>query len=74
MANVSNKLLHDGKAATLMHRWRYPTLSIHGIQGAFSGQGSKTVIPGCVTGTLLLTTDHPLLTTTTDYSPLTTHY
>ena len=53
MAGVSNKLLHDGKAATLMHRWRYPTLSIHGIQGAFSGQGSKTVIPGCVTGTLV---------------------
>lgn len=30
---------------TLMRRWRYPSLSIHGIEGAFSGQGSKTVIP-----------------------------
>ena len=28
-----------------MHRWRYPTLSLHGIEGAFDGQGSKTVIP-----------------------------
>jgi len=28
-----------------MHRWRYPSLSIHGIQGAFSDPGCKTVIP-----------------------------
>ena len=33
-----------------MHRWRYPTLSLHGIQGAFDGEGSKTVIPGRVVG------------------------
>ncbi|KAJ8298594.1 hypothetical protein KUTeg_022654 [Tegillarca granosa] len=44
------KLIHSDKASTLMHRWRYPSLSIHGIEGAFSGPGSKTVIPRNVTG------------------------
>lgn len=29
----------------LKMRWREPTLSIHGIEGAFSGKGGKTVIP-----------------------------
>ena len=33
-----------------MHRWRYPSLSMHGIQGAFSEEGSKTVIPRKVIG------------------------
>jgi len=33
-----------------MHRWRYPTLSLHGIEGAFSGAGAKTVIPRKVMG------------------------
>ena len=33
-----------------MHRWRYPSLSLHGIQGAFDGVGCKTVIPRHVTG------------------------
>lgn len=33
-----------------MARWRYPSLSIHGIEGAFSESGSKTVIPKSVTG------------------------
>ena len=28
-----------------MARWRYPSLSLHGIQGAFSDAGAKTVIP-----------------------------
>ena len=31
-------------------RWRYPTLSLHGIEGAFSGKGAKTVIPAKVIG------------------------
>jgi len=48
--NVTDKLLHDNKKALLMHRWRYPTLSLHGIEGAFSGKGAKTVIPGKVIG------------------------
>ncbi|KAG7273567.1 hypothetical protein CRUP_019813 [Coryphaenoides rupestris] len=34
----------------LMHRWRYPCLSLHGIEGAFSEGGSKTVIPRKVIG------------------------
>lgn len=33
----------------LAHRWRYPTVSIHGIEGAFSDPGTKTVIPAKVT-------------------------
>jgi len=33
-----------------MNNWRYPSLSIHGIEGAFSGSGFKTVIPGKVIG------------------------
>ncbi|KAF2840144.1 Cys-Gly metallodipeptidase dug1 [Patellaria atrata CBS 101060] len=38
------------KERTLMGRWRYPSLSIHGIEGAFSAPGAKTVIPAKVTG------------------------
>lgn len=34
----------------LMHRWRFPSLSLHGIEGAFSGSGAKTVIPRKVIG------------------------
>lgn len=33
-----------------MNNWRYPSLSIHGIEGAFSGSGFKTVIPRKVIG------------------------
>lgn len=33
-----------------MSRWRYPSLSVHGIQGAFSDPGAKTVIPRKVIG------------------------
>jgi hypothetical protein len=25
------KLIHDNKADTLMHRWRHPSLTIHGL-------------------------------------------
>ncbi|XP_016396556.1 beta-Ala-His dipeptidase [Sinocyclocheilus rhinocerous] len=32
----------------LAHRWRHPTVSIHGIEGAFSSPGTKTVIPAKV--------------------------
>ncbi|XP_016121040.1 cytosolic non-specific dipeptidase-like, partial [Sinocyclocheilus grahami] len=34
----------------LMHRWRFPSLSLHGIEGAFSEGGAKTVIPRKVIG------------------------
>ncbi|CAB1320869.1 unnamed protein product, partial [Coregonus sp. 'balchen'] len=46
----AGKLLHDTKEAILMHRWRYPSLSLHGIEGAFSDGGAKTVIPRKVIG------------------------
>ncbi|KAL1117307.1 hypothetical protein AAG570_004633 [Ranatra chinensis] len=47
----SNQLLHnEDKTKILMSRWRYPSLSIHGIEGAFSEPGSKTVIPRKVIG------------------------
>lgn len=38
-------LLHDCKKDMLMHRWRYPSLSLQGIEGAFPAAGAKTVIP-----------------------------
>lgn len=44
------RLTHESKAELLMHRWRHPCLSIHGIEGAFSGSGAKTVIPRKVIG------------------------
>ncbi|KAK6190460.1 hypothetical protein SNE40_002323 [Patella caerulea] len=46
----ATKLIHSTKAETLMHRWRYPSLSLHGIEGAFSESGCKTVIPKKVIG------------------------
>lgn len=33
-----------------MSRWRYPSLSIHGIEGAYADPGGKTVIPKKVIG------------------------
>ncbi|MFT7816297.1 beta-Ala-His dipeptidase-like [Arapaima gigas] len=44
------RFLQDTKEAVLMAQWRYPSLSIHGIEGAFSLPGSKTVIPRRVIG------------------------
>ncbi|XP_014906094.1 cytosolic non-specific dipeptidase-like [Poecilia latipinna] len=46
----AGKLLHETKEQILMHRWRYPCLSLHGIEGAFSETGFKTVIPHKVIG------------------------
>ncbi|KAI4469445.1 beta-ala-his dipeptidase [Holotrichia oblita] len=47
----SSSLAHKGvKEELLMHRWRHPSLSIHGIEGAFSEPGQKTVIPRKVIG------------------------
>lgn len=50
--NIGNDhLLHNNdKTQLLMHRWRYPCLSIHGIEGAFYEPGEKTVIPRKVIG------------------------
>uniref|UniRef100_F7DHN6 Carnosine dipeptidase 1 n=1 Tax=Monodelphis domestica TaxID=13616 RepID=F7DHN6_MONDO len=44
------KFLFDTKEEILMHLWRYPSLSIHGIEGAFDEPGAKTVIPSQVIG------------------------
>ncbi|CCE65905.1 hypothetical protein TPHA_0N01240 [Tetrapisispora phaffii CBS 4417] len=49
-ASGSKTSLYQKKEDILMHRWRYPSLSIHGVEGAFSGQGAKTVIPAKVSG------------------------
>jgi len=46
----AGRLLSDDKKDLLMRRWRFPSLSIHGIHGAFAEPGEKTVIPGHVTG------------------------
>lgn len=42
--------LSADKSAVLMGRMRYPSLSLHGIEGAFYGAGAKTVIPAKVSG------------------------
>ncbi|KAM5136712.1 LOW QUALITY PROTEIN: beta-Ala-His dipeptidase-like [Callospermophilus lateralis] len=49
-ASQVEKFLFDTKEEILMHLWRYPSLSIHGIEGAFDEPGTKTVIPGQVIG------------------------
>ncbi|XP_031352461.1 cytosolic non-specific dipeptidase-like [Photinus pyralis] len=46
----ATKLLHDDKVKLLLNVWRYPSLSIHGIEGAHSQPGEKSVIPAKVTG------------------------
>lgn len=37
-------------STVLMNRMRYPSLSLHGIEGAFYAPGAKTVIPAKVSG------------------------
>lgn len=44
------ELRYKTKQGVLMHLWRYPSLSVHGIEGAYSDQGEKTVIPNQVIG------------------------
>uniref|UniRef100_A0A672M507 Cytosolic non-specific dipeptidase-like n=1 Tax=Sinocyclocheilus grahami TaxID=75366 RepID=A0A672M507_SINGR len=43
-----SQLMYSNKVDLLAHRWRHPTVSIHGIEGAFSSAGTKTVIPAKV--------------------------
>ncbi len=45
-----SKVLTEDSTQTLMNMWRNPCLSIHGVEGAFSGSGAKTVVPGKVIG------------------------
>lgn len=48
---VGNKTnIHESVRKTLQHRWRNPSLSLHGVEGAFYNPGDKTVIPASVTG------------------------
>jgi len=44
------KLLHENKSKVLQSIWRNPSLTLHGIEGAWSGAGPKTVIPCKVIG------------------------
>lgn len=46
----SKTTIYDDKKNTLMARWRYPSLSVHGVEGAFYSPGAKTVIPAKVIG------------------------
>jgi len=43
-------VIASDKATAMMARMREPSLSLHGIEGAFSGAGGKTVIPAKVIG------------------------
>ncbi|KAJ3070833.1 hypothetical protein HDU98_006174 [Podochytrium sp. JEL0797] len=49
-ATESQTTIHESVRDTLMSRWRFPSLSLHGIEGAFYSPGAKTVIPAKVTG------------------------
>ncbi|CAN9410560.1 unnamed protein product [Alternaria alternata] len=42
--------IHDNKEDALKSKMRYPSLSLHGIEGAFYSEGAKTVIPAKVIG------------------------
>ncbi|XP_054160767.1 cytosolic non-specific dipeptidase-like [Oppia nitens] len=43
----TDRLIHCDKVKTLTHRWRFPSLSLHDIEG---GAGARTVIPSKVIG------------------------
>ncbi|KAJ2515048.1 hypothetical protein GGI11_003738 [Coemansia sp. RSA 2049] len=49
-------IIHSDERTTLKHRWRFPTLSVHGVEGAFHSSGDKTVIPAKVRGKFSLRT------------------
>lgn len=44
------RLVGENATGVLMNRWRFPSLSIHGIEGGYSGGGFKTVIAGSANG------------------------
>jgi len=50
MSNGLRPLLKDDPLQILMDNWRNPSISIHGVEGAFYEKGAKTVIPAKVTG------------------------
>ncbi|XP_037567547.2 cytosolic non-specific dipeptidase-like [Dermacentor silvarum] len=45
-----SRLAVADKVELLMRRWRYPSLSIHGVEGAHWSAGDKAVIPARVVG------------------------
>jgi nonspecific dipeptidase len=49
-AGAPKALRFSTKQDVLTARWRYPTCSIHGMEGAWAGSGPKTVIPASVKG------------------------
>ncbi|CAO1637374.1 unnamed protein product [Parajaminaea phylloscopi] len=49
-ATGSKTTISESKEEILMARMRYPSLSLHGIEGAFSEPGTKTVIPAKIIG------------------------
>jgi nonspecific dipeptidase len=54
-AEINAKALRfPDKESILKARWRFPTCSIHGVEGAWSGAGAKTVIPAKVIGKISL--------------------
>ncbi|GMR50325.1 hypothetical protein PMAYCL1PPCAC_20520, partial [Pristionchus mayeri] len=59
-------LMRETKEAVLMNRWRFPSLSLHGIEGAFSGSGAKTVIPAKVIGKFSIRTVADMTSEATD--------
>jgi len=63
-------VLSTDKVDVLMGRMRETSLSIHGIEGAFSGVGAKTVIPAKVSGKFSMRLDIPPSSTSTQYSSL----
>ena len=46
----SSGTIHTTAKEALMSRWRFPSLSLHRIEGAFYNPGAKTVIPAKVIG------------------------
>lgn len=47
----ATRLAHkEDKIQLLMHRWRQPSLSLHGIEGVFSEPGEKMMVPKKVIG------------------------
>ena len=48
VSGVHGTLLHQTAKEVLNHRWRQPTLSLHGIEGAFSGSGTQYVVSSMV--------------------------
>ncbi|XP_075543408.1 cytosolic non-specific dipeptidase-like [Dermacentor variabilis] len=45
-----SRLAHEDKVETLVHRWRQPCLSLHGISGAYSDPGEPQLVPTHVHG------------------------